>query len=61
VIERAVGIMERLVAKAAKVSSNVAFVSNWVTNVEVAKTAKLPNIIGIVASIVDFRNVWRWE
>jgi hypothetical protein len=53
--------MERLVAKAAKVSSNVAFVSNWVTNVEVAKTAKLPNIIGIVASIVDFRNVWRWE
>lgn len=55
-----VGTTERSAAKVARVFLSAASVSSWVTSVEEAKVAKLPNIIEIVVSIVDFRSAWRW-
>jgi len=59
-IELVVGITGRSAAKVARDFLSAASASSWVTSVEEAKVAKLPNTTEIVVSIVDFRSAWRW-
>lgn len=55
-IELAVGTTERLAARAVRASLSAVFANSSAISAEEARAAKLPNIIEIVVSIVDFRS-----